>query len=98
MRIGRKSIPGCLAQLVRASPLQGEGLGFESLSTHHFFPATFDLRILLAWHYAETALLGETACKKNLSFESKVAADFRAAAWPLLEAQTRSQSASWLRF
>ena len=26
---------GRLAQLVRASPLQGEGRGFESLSAHH---------------------------------------------------------------
>ena len=26
--------PGRLAQLVRASPLQGEGRGFESLSAH----------------------------------------------------------------
>ena len=27
---------GCLAQLVRASPLHGGGQGFESLSIHHF--------------------------------------------------------------
>lgn len=30
-------LSGRLAQLVRASPLQGEGLGFESLNAHHIF-------------------------------------------------------------
>ena len=28
---------GRLAQLARASPLQGEGRGFESLNAHYFF-------------------------------------------------------------
>jgi hypothetical protein len=32
----RTAALGCLAQLVRALPLQGSGLGFESLNTHHF--------------------------------------------------------------